>query len=658
MPCQIVSSVPCHHPVSLGEHSVKTGLSLRFLCRLLTLFTLIGIEGFSGIAAADESRAGTSQKPVSAASVSPGAVMEFSGRILKPDGSNAAGAQIIAVRIKPVSLLEDRIMAMADENGEVSLKLPGVRDSTARWDIFAVSDDDGGRLETSFEVPDGSSDSVSNRSVIQLKPGRKVVGTIIDRVTQTPVPGAKVFTIDGRVSSTDEQGHFLFRGLREDIAEFVVSSPGRQTVKFVVDATERHLSEVNHIEVSMPPGGVACGRVVDKDGNPVVGATVYSSIRRSVFSAAVAAPTDDHGQFRLDGVALNRMIFPLAVSASGYDRGDGQMFVVGRTARTAEVTLTVTKQEVHDSSYSNSIGGSSQPDRGVIAGKVTMNGVPVRNFRVQLLSFQSPRNDAGSFAASERLQTSPEGRFQIGQLNEGRSYRVLVAADDGSYAIVEPLFAHADLDAAKANEAEFVLKKPQRLVVKLVDEESGRPIANVLVGAKLNEPRPRLFAWTYRLTGALVEWTSNEGLAVFESLAAESGTVFVQLDGYERKAVSWSPVPSPVPGSEDSSPLVVSLRKEARMRLRVRGDAKQKYGRILAQISDSENDYMAIEGIRVNSEDFESAMSMLPPGTFKISLIDVDSKTALTPIATRRIELHSGDNDVQIDLSEATNSPR
>ena len=148
-----------------------------------------------------------------------------------------------------------------------------------------------------------------------------------------------------------------------------------------------------------------------------------------------------------------------------------------------------------------------------------MNGVPVRNFRVQLLSFQSSRKDAGGIAASERLQTSPEGRFQIGQLNEGRSYRVLVAADDGSYAIVEPLFAHADLDAAKANEAEFVLKKPQRLVAKLVDEESGRPIANVLAGVKLNEPRPRLFAWTYRLTGALVEWTSNEGLAVFENLA-------------------------------------------------------------------------------------------------------------------------------------------
>ena len=180
MDYQMPSSRHSHHPMPVRGHNIKTVMNSSSFGLLLTLFTLPGIDGFSGIAAADEVRAGTSQKSLSESSASHGAVREFLGRILKPDGSNAAGAQIVAVRFKPVSLLDDRIMAMADESGEFSIKLPCVRDSTAHWHIFAVSDDDGGRLETSLEVPDGSSDSVSNRSVIQLKPGRKVAGTIID----------------------------------------------------------------------------------------------------------------------------------------------------------------------------------------------------------------------------------------------------------------------------------------------------------------------------------------------------------------------------------------------------------------------------------------------------------------------------------------------
>ncbi len=626
---------------------------------LLALLASLNVESFYGTAAADEMPV-TAAKDSAADSGVP--VQVIAGRVLKPDGSRASGSQIVAVQYEPVGVFDNRVMTTADDQGVFSLKLPGVRGLVASWGIFAVSDDDGGMLETAVEVSDPQSELKShvteNVSVIELKPGRKVQGTIIDNVTQSPVSGAQVFSIDGRVETTDEQGRFQFRGLRADIIEFVVRSNGRQTLKFAVDASERRLTDVTQIEVPMSPGGMARGRVVDTDGNPVPGATVHAAFARSVFSSVLASTTDEQGRFSLDGLALNRMIFPLKVSVSGYDRGNGQMFAINRASATFETTLQIAK--VTDAgSLRNSIGGGSErPSLGVIAGRVTKDGVPVRNIRVRLLPLQKAQKDEGSFEVRERIHTSDDGRFQIGQLDAGCCYRILVAANDGSYAIMEPVYAQADPRQASTNEIQFSLKKAQRLVVKVVDAESGLPIANAAAGLMPHEPLRRLFAWNYRLTGASIEWTDKEGLAVFDSLSAESGTVFVGHPGYERMAVQWPPVTSENGTSDNAAPLTISLRKEARLRLRISGDAKQKYGRLLATVEDAANDYLEIENIQVNSGEFLPAMSMLPPGTVKITLKELEGRTPTEPIVTRWVELHSGDNDVQMDLPQIAVSPR
>ncbi|MFO0976016.1 MAG: carboxypeptidase regulatory-like domain-containing protein [Planctomycetaceae bacterium] len=625
---------------------------------LLALLASLNVESFSGKAAADETPV-TAAKDSAADSEIP--VKAFAGRVLKPDGSKARGSQIVAVRYEPVGVFDHRLMTTADDQGVFSLKLPGVRGSVASWGVFAVLGDDGGMLETAIEVANPQSESNVHLpeavSVIELKPGRKVQGTIIDDVTQSPVSGAQVFSIDGRVETTDEQGRFQFRGLRADIIEFVVRSNGRQTLKFAVDASERGLTDVTHIEVPMSPGGMVRGRVVDPDGSPVPGATVHAAFARSVFSSVLASTTDEHGRFSLDGLALNRMIFPLEVSVFGYDRGNGQMFAINRANATFEMALQVAKA-TDAGSLRNSIGGGSErPSLGVIAGRVTKDGVPVRNIRVRLLPLQKARKDEGRYGVPERVHTSDDGRFQIGQLEAGCCYRILVAANDGSYAIMEPVYAQADPGQASTNEVQFTLKKAQRLVVKVVDAESGLPIANAAAGLMPHEPRRRLFAWNYRLTGASIEWTDKEGRAVFDSLSAESGTVFVEHPGYERMAVQWPAATLENGTSDNAAPLTISLRKEARLRLRISGDAKQKYGRLLATVEDAANDYLEIENIQVNSGEFLPAMSMLPPGTVKITLKELEGKSPTEPIVTRWVELHSGDNDLQMDLPEATIAP-
>lgn len=661
MYCRVHSSEESVHPdFTLKGHDqmMLDFLPVRPMPGLVVLF---GLLGFCSMAAAEEPRLAADQDSVAEAADSKVPVKLLSGRVLKPDGSKASGSQIVAVRYEPVGVLDDRVMTTADDQGVFLLKLPGVRGSVASWGIFAVSDDDGGMLSTAVEVTDPQSELKShvpeNVSVIELKPGRKVQGTIIDDVTQSPVSGAQVFSIDGRVETTDEQGRFQFRGLRADIIEFVVRSNGRQTLKFAVDASERRLTDVTQIEVPIPLGGMVRGRVVDTDGSPVAGATVHASLGRSVFSSALAATTDEHGRFSVDGVALNRMIFPLRVSASGYDGGDGQMFAINRASATFETTLQVARVTDLGSLRNSMGGGSERPSLGVIAGRVTNDGVPVRNIRVRLLPLQKPQKDEGGYGVRERIHTSDDGRFQIGQLDAVRCYRVLVAANDGSYAIMEPIYAQADLAQANTNEVQFALKKAQRFVVKVVDAESGLPIANAAAGLMPHEPRRRLFAWNYRLTGASIEWTDKEGRAVFDSLSAESGTVFVEHPGYERMAVQWSPATLENGTSDNAAPLTISLRKEARLRLRISGDTKQKFGRLLATVEDVANEYLAIENIQVNSKEFLPAMSMLPPGTVKITLKEQEGKTPTEPIVTRSVELHSGENDVQIDLPEATIAP-
>ncbi|MEA2490270.1 MAG: large repetitive protein, partial [Acidobacteriota bacterium] len=155
--------------------------------------------------------------------------------------------------------------------------------------------------------------------VIDLPPGGKVSGRVIDKATRKPVPafqaGISASRNTGSMmmmmpplqrSFTSDDGTFTLENVPTGAVNLVVSAPGYSTGR-KGGLTLEEGKALSDVEVELEPGVKLVGRVTAPDGSPVAGAQVRFTPSGNVRMTATMfndgrATTDAAGEYVLDGL--------------------------------------------------------------------------------------------------------------------------------------------------------------------------------------------------------------------------------------------------------------------------------------------------------------------------------------------------------------------
>lgn len=120
--------------------------------------------------------------------------------------------------------------------------------------------------------------------------GQQVTGTVVDQ-NGKGVSGA-VVSIGGQRASTDRRGEFIIEGLEDGSYKASVAADGA-TFDEQVEVADGELSPAVIAITLQPPTERAVGRVVDRDGNGLAGATVE-------FKGVKPVKTGGDGEFTIE----------------------------------------------------------------------------------------------------------------------------------------------------------------------------------------------------------------------------------------------------------------------------------------------------------------------------------------------------------------------
>ena len=583
---------------------------------------------------------------------------DVTGKIENPDGSAAAEATVIAIRLRPGLGPESRRQVTADERGEFSMRLTGVAKSNAEWWMLALHGDDSGRQSVSFIFPSRAEDGTKpleqqpESILIRMVPGRVISGTVFDEVTRNPIPFARVYSHQGQLVRTNRDGRFELRGVPAGIETLVITGRSSSVrTRVFVDVSERNHAE---IDLFLAPGGTVQGRVLDQNGDPVPGAAVSRSSGSMILSAALTETTDDEGRFTFDGFPLKTLMYPLQVSVPGFYATESNMFAIRDFDQPLELTLGVAAAEENGgpAGLRNALAGGAQvPPVGAIRGRVfDPQGRPVRNFIVKLLAVTSNEaRDSGSFSASTRHFCDDDGRFVIGQLDENKRYRIAAMAPGFGCVVIEPIFARRGSALMEQDAIEFRLGPPHQLQLQVVDAETRQAIPDVMIGFLENSGRRGPFEWNYRLNGAHVEWTSTTGTACFTDLSTDEGSVFIEHPGYARHQQFWRQAVKS-PAGMDEGRIEIVLVKESRLKIRIanlgKRDVRGLYATVTTLTGQTLDSPMGVPG-----DPPTITLRQLSPGKQTLVIYDASAAQPWIPLATFEANLKQGDNETEIDLS-------
>jgi protocatechuate 3,4-dioxygenase beta subunit len=214
-------------------------------------------------------------------------------RLLAPDGKPAPGVR--------AEMEDGTIAGPGDADGRLQVELAGSGPTAAR-----------------FWSTDGAWAAVllwPNATEVRLTPPVTLDGTVLDRATRRPLPGALVWPAadPGRAVRSDARGSFALKIPFLAAPALQAAAPGYQV------ATVRPDREKD-LAVSLAPAAAVPGLVVDEAGKPVAGAEV------DVISAEAAPPqgevrgwsrTDASGRFHFDGLEPGERL-AARVRASGF----------------------------------------------------------------------------------------------------------------------------------------------------------------------------------------------------------------------------------------------------------------------------------------------------------------------------------------------------
>jgi protocatechuate 3,4-dioxygenase beta subunit len=408
----------------------------------------------------------------------------ISGKVLKPDGSPAAGATIEA-RTHPVHgdwLVKATAVSAAD--GKFTIRLPQGSyrfwasaqslATSVHWDMYDVG-------------PDGK---LSKPILLKMAKGCRVEGSVVDATTGQPVSGVEIRSREGDIARSDDNG-----------AWHVILPLGNQTIIAVKDGFSWPVIHFNcsgdtvAVKVDIRPGGTIKGRVVDEEGQPIAGARV--SPDPSNFGLQIAT-TDPEGRFALVGQDPDAAV-TVSASAESYEFGRRQEVSFAAGQREASIEIKLQKIKLRK-----------------ITGRVTRpNGSPVEGATVGY-GWGSAHYWDYSAATTDKY-----GHYKL-QANVARS--LVVVTKTGQAPAWKQIVPAIDV------QMDFLMK-PAHSVEGTIEDQDGKPLAGAYVSASMPVKNAEVCDNMYSVSSAT---TGEDGRFKLENLPEGEVYADVYLDSYSR----------------------------------------------------------------------------------------------------------------------------
>ncbi len=279
-------------------------------------------------------------------------------------------------------------------------------------------------------------------------PRARIVGRVLSTegkplsraiVTAQKLGGSALFQAktdrSGRYAMDVEPGRYIIRAEKGGYvtSEYRVEEASLEPTPMMVEAGKSVT-----VDLRLPRGGVITGRIVDEDGEPVVGATVQVERRQEepsrgapwVFGLRGSATTDDRGIYRIYGLASGRYYVSARVRETQAVRilsgtsllmpQEGAVtYYPGVSSRERAVEV-----EVVEGAETTGIDFKIAPEkeRGIVFGVVRKRetGEPVPGIIIIAYSTERPSIDA-------RATTDEQGHYELKGLAPG-TYRVQVTS--------------------------------------------------------------------------------------------------------------------------------------------------------------------------------------------------------------------------------------
>ncbi len=239
----------------------------------------------------------------------------------------------------------------------------------------------------------------------------------------------------GRYAMDVEPGRYIIRAEKGGYvtSEYRVEEASFEPTPMMVEAGKSVT-----VDLQLPRGGVITGRIVDEDGEPVVGATVQVERRQEepsrgapwVFGLRGPATTDDRGIYRIYGLASGRYYVSARVrEAQAVRISSGTSLLMPQEGAVTYYPGVSSREravevEVVEGAETTGIDFKIVPEkeRGIVCGVVRKRetGEPVPRIIIIAYSTERPSIDA-------RATTDEQGHYELKGLAPG-TYRVQVTS--------------------------------------------------------------------------------------------------------------------------------------------------------------------------------------------------------------------------------------
>lgn len=393
-----------------------------------------------------------------------------SGRVLRGDAGCAGASVILSGR----TFLDTR-MAIASAGGDVQLEglFPDTYEVTAscpealeredgRLPDVVVTDADVAGLAWTFDA------GFTLRGTVLDERGGGVAGVRVLAREKSGHAGEAVAEADGT---------FTMRGLAA--GSYELSALRREVFSDEALATMLVAHDVEGIRLTLPPGGMLRGSVVDDHGAPVAGVTVHASTMPVDEEDAIGNPRAVDGVTMTgeDGTFALADLRPLRYGV----RVDRQGLRLRRTGATplAPVVADIVKGRT------TTLRIVVEGERGSLHGRVVdAQGNPVENVFVEAerRGDEAEQDDAhrtfdrSDFGSREPVLVDAEGRFTIRKLGEGR-YAVRAFRKGGGDAIAQDVALGSEVVLTMKDDASIggvVVGAGDRFVVTASSEDEHR----------------------------------------------------------------------------------------------------------------------------------------------------------------------------------------
>jgi beta-lactamase regulating signal transducer with metallopeptidase domain/protocatechuate 3,4-dioxygenase beta subunit len=413
-----------------------------------------------------------------------GVVLDFEGKPV--EGAEVWGA---AIFVQPPV----RERAWTDKEGRFRLNLK-VSPQEVHWQVTAFTSGRYGEAEGVSVAM--NQDQPLPLASITLREGCDIRGQVRDQLSGDPVAGARVFTEDGRIVSTDSFGGYELLGMPRGAMQFAAIAPGYRRLRGMLDTSG---AVVHTLDFSVEPGGLAYGRLVNPAGRQTpkgAFATQNGSGNALVLNAMDSVIQAD-GWYVYDGLPVDTNIWNLTFSAPGFNSFAKTQFVIQRDALGVPFngtwSIDTTQSIPDDIQFPNvPVVVDSNRTRQLTGIVLDAQGKPLAGASVRC-------GDSNHRTANERATTDDRGRFELLRLPTDASYLIVRAK---GYQLA---FPHVDDSKGELK----VQLKPGATVAGTITDAKGRPIANAFVYPSTASPNPRI--WNPCMLGELMTQSNSDG---------------------------------------------------------------------------------------------------------------------------------------------------